>query len=152
MDGGSTRHIYNKDDYATHENQQYSAFIGNPRAPNSSTVCCEYNVDVNNDGSCVVEQPVKNRLIYHASTFALNQWYHVVSVFSGQTLRLYINGELIASQRELTTSPIDKCVGGNLRFGAQAAYDSNNFNGWMDEIRIYNRALTQAEINALYRQ
>lgn len=151
-DGGSTRHIYNKDNYATHENQQYSAFIGNPRSPASGTVCCEYTVDVNNDDTCTVEQPIKNRMTYHASTFELNRWYHFVSVFSGQTVKLYINGELKMVQRELTTNPIDRCAGGNLRFGAQAAYDSNNFNGWIDEIRIYNRPLTQTEINALSRQ
>ncbi|MBO0935274.1 LamG domain-containing protein [Fibrella sp. HMF5335] len=148
----STRHIYNKDDYATHEKQQYSAFISKSRLPNPPGRCCEFNVDVNNDGFCVVEQPIQNRMIHYAPTFELNQWYHFVSVFSGQTLKLYLNGELKMAQRELTANPIDRCVGGNLRFGAQAAYDVNNFDGLMDEIRIYNRALTQAEINALYRQ
>ena len=150
--GGTTRHIYNKSDFSENINQQYSAFVSKPKLPNSSTICCEFSVDVNNDGSCALEQPVINRLIYHATTFALNQWYHFVSVYAGQTLKLYINGELIATQRELTTNPIDRCVGGNLRFGAQQSGDPNNFDGIMDEIRIYNRGLTQAEITALYTQ
>lgn len=150
--GGTTRHIYNKSDFSDNTNQQYSAFVSKPKLPNSSTICCEFSVDVNNDASCALEQPVTNRLIYHATTFALNQWYHFVSVYAGQTLKLYINGELIATQRELTTNPIDRCVGGNLRFGAQQSGDPNNFDGIMDEIRIYNRGLTQAEITALYKQ
>ncbi|MCY7359251.1 MAG: LamG domain-containing protein [Rudanella sp.] len=149
-----TRHIYNKDTYATHDNQQYSAFMGRPRSSNigSATACCEFFVDVNNDGACTVEQPVKNELNYYVPTFELNKWYHFVTIYSGQTLRLYINGELKVSQKEQTLNPIDRCIGGNLRFGAQAAYDTNCFDGIMDEIRIYNRGLTQAEITALYKQ
>lgn len=149
---GNTKHIYNKDNYPDHLNQQYSAFISKSRPPNTATPCCVLIVDVNTDGLCTVEQPVQSPLIYHAPAFELNQWYHFVSVFAGQTLKLYVNGELKMAQRELTSNPIDRCAGGNLRFGAQAEYDKNNFDGLMDEIRIYNRALTQAEINALYRQ
>lgn len=149
---GNTKHIYNKSNYLDHTNQQYSAYIGKPRPPNTATACCEFTVDVNNDGLCTVEQPIQNPLIYYAPAFELNQWYHFVSVFAGQTLKLYINGELKLVKKELTANPIDRCAGGNLRFGAQADYDANNFDGMMDEIRIYNRALTQAEINALYRQ
>lgn len=149
-----TRHIYNKDNYVTHENQQYSAFMGRPRSSNvgSNTVCCEFFVDVNNDDKCAVEQPVQNELNYYVPTFELNKWYHFVTVYSDQTLRLYINGDLKKVQREPTNKPIDPCAGGNLRFGAQAAYDVNCFDGLMDEIRIYKRGLTQAEITALYNQ
>ncbi|WP_375446147.1 LamG domain-containing protein [uncultured Fibrella sp.] len=148
----TTRHIYNKDNFSDHINQQYSAFISKPKLPNTATACCEISVDVNNDGSCVREDPVKNRLIYYAPAFELNQWYHFVSVFTGQTLKLYINGELKMAQREQTTNPIDRCSGGNLRFGAHTNGDENYFDGLMDEIRIYNRGLTQAEITALYKQ
>ncbi|MEZ0540208.1 LamG domain-containing protein [Fibrella arboris] len=148
----TTRHIYNKDNFSDHINQQYSAFISKPKPPNTATACCEISVDVNNDGTCSREEPVKNRLIYYAPTFDLNQWYHFVSVFAGQTLKLYINGELKMAQRELTTNPIDRCSGGNLRFGAHTSDDENYFDGLMDEIRIYNRGLTQAEISALYKQ
>lgn len=147
-----TRHIYNKGNYTTHENQQYSAFIGRPRSVTGGATCCEIFVDVNNNDSCTVEQPIKNAMNHYIPTFELNKWYHFVTIYSGQTLRLYINGELKVSQKEKTLNPIDRCVGGNLRFGAQAAYDVNCFDGLMDEIRIYKRGLTQTEITALYAQ
>ncbi len=147
---GSTRHIYNKDNFATKADQQYNAFISKSKDPNPSTVCCDILVDVDNDDTCAAAtgDKLKNVMVYQHPTFALNQWYHFVSVFSGQTLKLYINGELKKTQREAT--PIDKCVGGNLRFGAYHSGDDNFFNGMMDEIRIYNRGLTQAEVTALY--
>lgn len=148
----STTHIYNKSVFSDHKNQQYSAFIRPPGLPNTNTACCEFFIDVNNDGLCTVEQPILNPAIYYASTYEMNQWYHIVTVFAGQTNKLYINGVMRVSQKEPASNPIDKCAGGNLRFGAQASYDINCFNGAMDEIRIYNRGLSEMEIKALYKR
>jgi hypothetical protein len=147
-----TSHIYNKSNFSDHQNQQYSAFIRPPRPPNTGTACCEIIMDVNTDGLCTVEQPIQNPVIHYAPTYEMNQWYHLVTVFAGQTNKLYINGVLKMSQKEITTNPVDRCAGGNLRFGAQASYDANYFNGTMDEIRIYNRSLSETEINALYKR
>lgn len=145
-----TSHIYNKSNYQSHENQQYSAFVRPPKSPNPPTPGYEFIVDVNNDGLCTVEQPVQNAVIHYEPAYETGRWYHFVSVFAGQTHRLYINGVLKKTQKEPVANPIDRCVGGNLRFGAQADYDPNNFNGQMDEIRIYNRGLTEVEIKRLY--
>ena len=146
----ATSHIYDKSNFSDHQNQQYSAFIRPPKAPNTGTACCEIIVDVNNDGLCTVEQPIQNAVIHYAPTYEMNQWYHIVFVFAGQTDKLYINGVLKASQKELTTNAIDRCAGGNLRFGAQASYDANYLSGTIDEIRLYNRGLKEPEIKALY--
>ncbi len=148
----STTHIYNKSVFSDHKNQQYSAFIRPPGLPNTNTACCEIFIDVNNDGLCSVEQPILNPAIYYASTYETNQWYHIVTVFAGQTNKLYINGVMKIAQKESTLNPIDKCAGGNLRFGAQANYDINCLNGTIDEIRIYNRGLSDVEIKALYKR
>jgi hypothetical protein len=146
----SSSHIYNKDNYQSHENQQYNAFMRPPKPPNPPAPGYEIIIDVNNDGLCTVEQPIQNAVIYYEPAYALSRWYHFVSVFAGQTHRLYINGELKKVMKDPVANPIDRCVGGNLRFGAQAAYDVNNFNGQMDEIRIYNRGLTEVEVRRLY--
>ncbi|WP_018619177.1 LamG domain-containing protein [Spirosoma luteum] len=146
----STSHIYNKSNYQSHENQQYSAFVRPPKTPNPPTPGYEFVIDINNDGLCTIEQPIQNAVVYYDPAYALSRWYHFVSVFVGQTHRLYINGELRKVQKEPSVNPIDRCAGGNLRFGAQADYDPNNFGGQMDEIRIYNRGLTEVEIRRLY--
>jgi Concanavalin A-like lectin/glucanases superfamily len=147
----STSHLYNKSVWADHTNQQYSAFIRPPQSLTSGNACCELWADINQDGSCSIEQPIQQPISYYDPAFGMNRWYHIVTVFSGKTGKLYVNGDLKRSETELPANPIDNCAGGNLRFGAQASFDVNNFHGSMDEIRIYNRVLTDSEVSALYK-
>jgi len=66
------------------------------------------------------------------------QWHHVTGTWDGLTQRLYIDGMEIASQRP----------GGILSNTSNVTMSSGGepFNGMLDEVRIYNRALTQDEI------
>ena len=77
------------------------------------------------------------------SALPVNVWSHLAATFDGKTVKLYINGELVASQPQgtpLTTSTGTFQIGGS-SYG-------EFFNGWLDEIRIYNRALSAAEIQS----
>ena len=72
----------------------------------------------------------------------LNTWSHLSSTYDGATLRLYVNGTQVASRAltgALTTST------GALRIGGNAVW-GEHFSGLIDEVRVYNRALTAAEI------
>jgi hypothetical protein len=76
------------------------------------------------------------------TTTALNTWTHLAATYDRTTLRLYVNGTQAAT-RALT---------GNLRTSTGALRIGGNniwaewFNGTIDEIRLYNRALTATEI------
>jgi hypothetical protein len=75
---------------------------------------------------------------------AVNTWTHVASVYTGTQLRMYINGALVA------TAPVSGSYQVNARplwIGGNAVY-GEHFKGKLDDIRIYNRALTQAEIQS----
>src|SRR6266850_888276 len=76
------------------------------------------------------------------SVLAVNTWTHLAATFDGATVRLYVNGVQVASQAQttaLTTST------GTLQIGGDA-YTGENIAGRIDEVRIYNRALSAAEI------
>jgi concanavalin A-like lectin/glucanase superfamily protein len=64
----------------------------------------------------------------------------------GSTLRFYVNGGLVRTVTG-TNQPIQQ---GNqpLRIGNSNAVISEGFNGMIDEVRVYNRALSAAEITA----
>ena len=69
-------------------------------------------------------------------------WYHVVGTFDGTNLKLYVNGALVASgtnSRSLTGTTLQIANGA-------ASY----LNGTLDEVRMYNRALSAGEVTALY--
>jgi hypothetical protein len=69
-------------------------------------------------------------------------WSYLTSTYDGSTLRLYINGALVASRavtKPITTSTDALRIGGNTIWGEY-------FKGRIDEVRIYDRALSQSEI------
>lgn len=149
----STSHVFNKSTYADHQNQQYSALLRPPYAiGDGKGPGVELLFDLNQDGSCAPELPLKQFVSYYDPLFQAARWYHFVAVFSGTTGKIYVNGEVKRTETSLPNAPVDACPGGSLRFGAQAAVDLNPFGGSLDEIRVYNRALTDAEVDALFRQ
>ncbi len=78
----------------------------------------------------------------------LNKWVHVVGVYEpGIAMRLYIDGALNNSRlTNVPTRVFDPPV--NARIGARG--DGLYFQGSMDEVRVYNRALTAAEVQQLF--
>ena len=86
-----------------------------------------------------------------SGTLNYNTYYHTCCVRSGSTMSIYINGVLIVLGNVGTTAPTYNF---NARFGTMfySAYsppEYNGHNGKIDEFRIYNRALTAAEILSL---
>ncbi len=94
-------------------------------------------------------QHIDQEEAFTSSTFALNTWYNVVVVFHDKTATLYVNGSL-----DMTHTYSYNFVpnNGGLYIGNDTDGDSEFFNGMIDDIRIYNRALTEVEIGALYRE
>ena len=82
-------------------------------------------------------------------TIPLNQWSHLAAVFNdaANTYTLYLNGTAILTASE-TTAPVPNTQA--LVFGQSACSSCGNerWRGLLDDIRIYNRALTAAEIQA----
>jgi hypothetical protein len=76
-------------------------------------------------------------------------WYNVIVTFNGTQLKLYINGNLVDT---INQSGALQTGNDPLRFGRRGGggiYDQW-FNGIIDDIGIWNRALTQQEITRLY--
>jgi hypothetical protein len=80
-------------------------------------------------------------------TIPLNQWSHLAAVFNdaANTYTLYLNGVAILTATE-TTAPVPNTQA--LVFGQSACGGCGNerWRGRIDDIRIYNRALTATEI------
>jgi hypothetical protein len=75
---------------------------------------------------------------------SLNAWSHLASTYDGSALRLYVNGTLVSSLT--TTGSIDVSTG-VLRIGGNAIW-GEYFSGLIDEVRIYNLARSQAQIQS----
>jgi MSHA biogenesis protein MshQ len=81
------------------------------------------------------------------------QWQHVAGVYDGATLKVYVNGVQAGSIAK-TGNLISRTNAMRLNIG-RWAYNSQNFrsfNGNVDEARVFNLALTPAEIAAAMNQ
>jgi hypothetical protein len=77
-----------------------------------------------------------------------NNWHHIVVTYDNTIAKLYIDGCLIKAST--SNFPIDICTGGQLKFGAWWANDPAWFQGKLDDIGLWNRALTETEVKSLY--
>jgi hypothetical protein len=79
-----------------------------------------------------------------SAALALNTWSHLAAAYDGTTLRLYVNGSLVGSRA--VASPLVTSTGA-LRIGGNGVW-GEFFAGRIDEVRLYNRALSVTEIQA----
>gem|GEM_PF-2785273 len=101
-----------------------------------------------------------NHPITSTSTLKNNQWYHAVLTYATTTIgdpnrpnvKLYINGVFEAASTTSTVPEYYSQQGFGIATGlTQAQARSGFFNGDVDEFRIYDRELTDAEIETLYK-
>lgn len=78
------------------------------------------------------------------SQLALNTWTHLATTYDGSTLRLYINGNQVGSKPQ--TGNIISSTG-LLKIGGNAIW-GEWFGGRIDDVRVYNRALSAAELSS----
>lgn len=99
----------------------------------------QYEFFIYDDGWRSVRAPV-------APSFN-NTWHHFAGTYDGANLVLYIDGERIASEQfsgsiNQTDDPIN--------IGRNAEVTDRFFAGVIDEVRLYNITLTEAQIKAIY--
>lgn len=83
-------------------------------------------------------------LLYGSRNINDNQWHHLAAVHDGSRMYLYVDGRFDAS----------KATVGSLRVSASHVYIGGNptssFTGLVDDVRIYNRALSAEQVRTLY--
>lgn len=75
------------------------------------------------------------------------RWYHAVAMMDGLENKLYLDGVLIGSG--ISAAMSNDGIGGDLFIGSKRS-NWQFFNGAIDDVRIYNRALSLSEIQRLY--
>lgn len=112
----------------------YSAYILGPSGTNSTTMCFITATPGWNYGNCATVSNTQN-------------WHHFAGTYDSAagTQKFYIDGALASS----TAATGNIANGGALHIGHRECC-AEYFNGSIDEVRIYNRALSATEIQAMY--
>jgi hypothetical protein len=87
-----------------------------------------------------------------ASVLSNNTWAHIVGVYDGNNIYLYVNGVLVDSAAQtgaITYSAMAPlCIGSEP--SATTCPTTTNFAGKVDEVKVYGRALSSSEVSADY--
>ncbi len=83
-----------------------------------------------------------------SGNYANGQWIHLVGVGTETSAMLYVNGVLVSNVTVPAVGNIGQITLLNIGRMAYPGYDA--FDGRIDDVRIYNRALSADEIQALY--
>jgi N,N-dimethylformamidase beta subunit-like protein/concanavalin A-like lectin/glucanase superfamily protein/galactose oxidase-like protein/Big-like domain-containing protein/Kelch motif protein len=83
-----------------------------------------------------------DREVVGTAPVALGVWTHLAATYDGATLRLYVNGVQVGSRAQTGSIAVSTRA---LRIGGNAVW-GEYFNGLIDDVRVYNRALSAAEI------
>lgn len=94
------------------------------------------------DGKIAVEMNSNGDEVHFNHNLTLNTWHHLTFVKIGNNINLYVNGNYIETKASNTTELKFKKIGNNSGY--------RNLKGALDEVRIYNRALSAEEIRLLY--
>ena len=82
-------------------------------------------------------------------TYGAFTWHHIAAVGDGTSLVIYVDGQEVATGGNATASYGDSTDPFNIGGGGIWDASGNWFYGSMDDVRVYDRALTQAEIEPL---
>jgi hypothetical protein len=115
------------------------------------SICLEqrdYNSDGNMALACYVYDGSDTYYAEPSWEPKTGQWYHYIGIYdaANNKIRVYINGVLedTASQDGIANQSLSDAI------GASRDGSNYNFDGSIAEVRIYNHALTPAEVQYLY--
>jgi hypothetical protein len=77
-----------------------------------------------------------------------NQWHHVVGVTTNAGMNLYVDGNLILNNARTETVTYDATA--DFVVGRHPTQTTWDFEGNIDDVRVYGRALTDVDVTAIY--
>jgi hypothetical protein len=145
-------------DYATDLSAwSVAVWVNSPAAPTptgpNGPVHRQKNYQINWDHQQATFRGAAGTMVggrWHAASFGelqANKWYHLAATYDEENLKAYKDGVLITNNSAPSGKP--EAESGTLKFGRHLEW-TEYFGGTIDDIRIYNYALSEGDITALY--
>ena len=86
-----------------------------------------------------------NAYVASSNSINTNEWYHIAGTYDGSYLKLYVNGVLEANDLIAGYSGVTHTA-----YIGYEQHRPNGFQGTIDEVRVYDRALSDTEVSDMY--
>ncbi len=114
----------------------------------SSPSAVPYGLALSGTGDIIFEGSPNGQLSQvRLHGYALNAWSFIAGTYDGTAMKLYVDGKLVSS---ISITGALSTSSGSLLIGTRLNLPSDTFDGKLDGIRIYNKALTDNDIADLY--
>jgi len=121
--------------YGIHESQPTDNRFSFGVAPGTDACSTVYSYDPS--GTTYANPPIQP-----------GRWYNITATFGGGLQKIYVDG-VLQSSKTRTFQNAKKCPDANLMIGGWWQSDIVSIDGKIDEVRLYNRVLTDCEISKL---
>jgi len=98
------------------------------------------------DKSWIETSTVVDQFVTSVNTYNDNQWHYAVVTNDGTTVILYIDGVQVGTKSTAGASP-ESSGTKPVRVGANSLSVNKFFNGGIDEVRVWSRAITAQEVS-----
>ncbi|MEM6512208.1 MAG: LamG domain-containing protein [Pseudomonadota bacterium] len=108
-----------------------------------------YEYHLNSSGEVFwfwTDESGNNRTLTSSVSLVLNQWYHVAITYESGSQIIYVDGVQVATSSRTGALEVNNDP---LRIGSDVNGGNRIFDGFIDEVNIFGRALTQAEVQTL---
>jgi gliding motility-associated-like protein len=112
----------------------------------NSATNCQYRVSLKDNGVSVINNG--KYWDFNGTGISLNTWYHIAVVFNNNTSSYYVNGVYAGQSASPGTFSFNS--GNSMYIGRDDPGTTDYFGGKVDELRVFARALSAAEIMQLY--
>ena len=105
-----------------------------------------YRINITGTGALrfVLRRNGQNKIVTSTTTVPLNKWTHVAVRYDGAQMRIFINGTIDTATTAATNANTPIATTAPVLIGGDTS--RHHFHGYMDDVSIYDRALSDSEI------
>ncbi len=117
----------------------------------------DFELGVTSNGSIFASINGRTLSVPDTKDLDLNKWYHITVIFDSslpsENLKIYVSGEFaITVSHPSLLGPIDTWTSEKFTIGKEAGDDKKYFKGAIDEVRVFDIALTEGQIHQMVHQ
>ncbi len=121
----------------------------NPAFSSEGVIVGQNNFQIRITAGKKLEAVVNGTSVLFNTTLNVSQWYNVGVIYDGSNIKLYLNGALVTSQAKTGSIPADASL---FTLGKDPSSNTKYFKGKIDEVRVFNLALTESQLQRMVYQ